>query len=93
MEVKNKLKITPNIKLFGTQNCHKTQYYMSFFDSIKMPYLFLNVSNSTNAEELRSLYVNRKLNFPTITIGAKKLRNPNDADLNKWISKLILNND
>ena len=52
---------------------------------------FLDVrSNIDYAEELRSLYENRKLNFPTITIGDKKLRNPTDKELNKWIEKLII---
>jgi len=34
------------------------------------------------------LYENEKLNFPTITIDDKKLRNPSDKDLQKWIDKL-----
>jgi len=53
-----------------------------------MGYNFLDVElNEANAEELRSLYENGKLNFPTITIGEKKLRNPSDTDLKKWIEK------
>ncbi|WP_375238445.1 hypothetical protein [Aurantibacter sp.] len=62
---------------------------MAFFDNIKTPYLFLDVSNENNTDELRRLYTNRRLNFPTITIGDKKLRNPNGTDLNKWITKSI----
>ena len=30
-----------------------------------------------------------KLNFPTITIGKKKLRNPYKEDIEKWLNKLI----
>ncbi len=44
--------------------------------------------NDVFAEELRSLYENRKLNFPTIIIDKKKLRNPSDNKLNKWLDKL-----
>lgn len=76
------------IKLYGTARCHKTQYYKRFLEDLEMGYNFLDVElNEANAEELRSLYENGKLNFPTITIGEKKLRNPSDTDLKKWIEK------
>lgn len=78
------------IKLFGAQRCHKTQYYKTFFETRNLDYVFLDVEENENfAEELRSLYEKRKLNFPTITIGKKKLRNPSDKDLEKWMYKLI----
>lgn len=80
------------IKLFGAERCHKTQYYKTFFETHNLDYIFLDVEeNEAFAEELRSLYENRKLNFPTITIGEKKLRNPTDNELYKWINKLIPN--
>lgn len=80
----------PQIKLYGANRCHKTQYYKQYFEDLNLKYLFLDVDlNKAFAEELRSLYENRKLNFPTITIGEKKLRNPSDSDLNKWIEKLM----
>ena len=70
------------IKLFGAERCHKTQYYKAFFETRDLDYKFLDVEvNEDFAEELRNLYENRKLNFPTITIGKKKLRNPSDKDL------------
>ena len=76
------------IKLYGTARCHKTQYYKRFLEDLGMGYNFLDVElNEANAEELRSLYENGKLNFPTITIGEKKLRNPSDTNLKKWINK------
>lgn len=78
------------IKLFGAERCHKTQYYKTFFETRNLEYTFLDVEeNDGYAEELRSLYENRKLNFPTITIDKKKLRNPLDKDLIKWLNKLI----
>ncbi len=80
----------PKIKLYGAEGCHKTQYYRLVLDKIGLPYDFLDVeANEAYAEELRGLYENRKLNFPTITIGKKKLRNPYREDLVKWINKLI----
>jgi len=82
--------MTPKIKLYGAERCHKTRYYKNYFTTIGLPYDFLDVEqNELHAEELRKLYENRKLNFPTITIGEKTLRNPSDKDLNKWIEKLV----
>ena len=40
-------------------------------------------------DEIGLPYTNRKLNFPTITIGDKKLRNPHKEDIIKWMNKLI----
>lgn len=77
------------IKLFGAQGCHKTQHYQLFLDTNNMDYLFLDVEKNIEYEmELRNLYVNKKLNFPTIVLNSKKLRNPSDDELIKWIDKL-----
>ena len=77
------------IKLFGVERCHKTQYYKTYLETRNLDYAFLDVEkNQENAEELRNLYENRKLNFPTITINSKNLRNPSDKELQKWIDKL-----
>lgn len=81
--------MTSKIKLYGTERCHKTQYYKRYLENLNLEYAFLDVeAHAKNAEELRRLYENRKLNFPTITIGEKKLRNPSDKDLNKWLETL-----
>jgi len=80
----------PKIKLYGADGCHKTHYYQLILDKTDLPYKFLDVeTNKGHAEELRGLYTNRKLNFPTITIGKKKLRNPSKEDIEKWLNKLI----
>ncbi len=84
------MKDIPKIKLYGASGCHKTRYYQLLLDETNLPYQFLNVeTNEDHAEELRGLYINNKLNFPTITIGKKRLRNPDKDDLIKWINKLI----
>ncbi|WP_237274403.1 glutaredoxin family protein [Tenacibaculum ovolyticum] len=78
------------IKLYGAERCHKTQYYKTFFKTRNLHYAFLDVEkNEIFAKELRDLYENRKLNFPTILIGKKKLRNPTEKELNKWLEKFI----
>lgn len=80
----------PIIKLYGANGCHKTNYYKNLLDKTGLSYHFLDVEvNKDHAEALRGLYKNRTLNFPTITIGKKKLRNPDKEELLKWISKLI----
>jgi predicted GNAT family acetyltransferase/glutaredoxin len=80
----------PTLKLYGADGCHKTNYYKLLLDKTALPYQFLEVEkNKDHAEELRNLYENRKLNFPTITIGKKKLRNPYKEDLEKWLNRLI----
>ena len=75
-----------SIKLYGAERCHKTQYYKTFFETRNLNYAFLDVEeNDKNSEELRNLYENRKLNFPTIIINSKKLRNPTLKAIQKWI--------
>ncbi len=77
------------IKLYGTERCHKTKHYQDFLNQKHLDFEFLDVeANENYAEELRALYANRKLNFPTITIGSKKLRNPSEIELIKWLNKL-----
>lgn len=77
------------IKLYGAQRCHKTRYYQAYLETRNISYAFLDVErNELFAEELRDLYENRRLNFPTITIGKKRLRNPTDKELSKWLEKL-----
>lgn len=77
------------IKLYGAAQCHKTQHYQKFLQDSGLDYSFLDVvTNEDNAKELRNLYTNKNLNFPTITLRSKKLRNPSDSELTKWIEKL-----
>jgi arsenate reductase-like glutaredoxin family protein len=85
-EAQNSLKI----KLYGTDRCHKTQFYINFLNETRLQFEFLDVEvNEDHANELRGLYENNTLNFPTITIGTKKLRNPHTNVLQKWLDKLI----
>ena len=76
----------PKIKIYGSADCHKTNYYKDFLDKKKQSYQFLDViQNDEAAKELRALYTTGKLNFPTITIGSKKLRNPSKLELEKYL--------
>ncbi len=74
------------IKLYGAADCHKTQYYQTYLSDKHIDYHFYDViKDEKAATELRSLYATGKLNFPTLTIGDKKLRNPSEPELYKWI--------
>lgn len=80
------------IRLYGAARCHKTQFYMDFFQNKKLDFTFLDVEESEEAaEELSNLYENRKLNFPTILIKDKKLRNPRTEEIEKWLAKKAIN--
>ena len=82
----------PTIKLYGAARCHKTHYYQLLLEDRGLAFEFLDVElDESHAEALRQLYENRKLNFPTITIGKKKLRNPSKETLIKWLDKLLPN--
>ncbi len=77
------------VRLYGAENCHKTQYYQSLLEERMISFEFLDVvKNEDNTVELRDLYLNGRLNFPTILIGEKKLRNPKDEELWQWLDKL-----
>jgi len=79
----------PEIKLYGAPDCHKTEYYKQLLDETALPYSFLDVVNNDEfAKELIGLYNSGKLNFPTITIGNKKLRNPSKESLISWLNLL-----
>ena len=81
--------MTSEIKLYGAEYCHKTQHYIRLFKTKMVSFKFLDVTeNQAHAEELKGLYQNNRLNFPTILIGDKKLRNPKDEELEKWLNKL-----
>ncbi|KIX21497.1 hypothetical protein SY27_07260 [Flavobacterium sp. 316] len=79
----------PIIKIYGANRCHKTQYYIHYFKSRNINFQFYDVEeNEFYADELRNLYENRKLNFPTIVIGTKRLRNPKETEIGKELQKL-----
>lgn len=74
--------------LYGSKNCHKTVHYQEFLMNKKVDFDFYDVvQNQERAKELRSLYKSGKLNFPTLLIKGKKLRNPQDEELEKWLIK------
>ena len=80
----------PNIRLYGAARYHKTQYYMEFMDGQSVPYVFRDVeAHKEYAQELRALCENGKLNFPTLLVGEKRLRNPSEKEMLKWIAPCL----
>lgn len=74
--------------LYGSANCHKTIHYQEFLSDKNVEFDFYDVvKDPEKAKELRSLYKSGKLNFPTIMLKGKKLRNPKDEELEKWLIK------
>lgn len=74
--------------LFGSITCHKTNYYKAFLELEKREFTFRDVLKYPEfADKLRNLYPNKYLHFPTILINEKRLRNPKDKDLLKWLNK------
>ncbi len=74
------------VKLFGHKECRKTKIYQSYLREKGIEFVFLDVhEDAAAADELRSLYLTGKLNFPTILVGSKKLRNPKFNELDKWL--------
>lgn len=74
------------IKLFGSKDCRKTKFYEDYLNEKGVQFVFVDVLVDTKgAAELRELYVTKKLNFPTLLVGAKKLRNPRLKDVDKWL--------
>ncbi|MGB5189773.1 glutaredoxin family protein, partial [Robiginitalea sp.] len=60
---------------------------MEFMDGQSVPYVFRDVeAHEEYAQELRALCENGKLNFPTLMVGEKCLRNPSEKEVRKWIA-------
>ncbi|MBL4706115.1 MAG: glutaredoxin family protein [Flavobacteriales bacterium] len=78
-----------HIILYGVDSCSKTRHYKQLLDGLGLSYSYRDVAQSdAAANELINLYRTRKLNFPTIMLGTKKLRNPSDFQLKTWLLKL-----
>ena len=77
------------IILYGAQRCSKTVYYQRLLQAMGISFDFRDVEKSESAAaELINLYETKRLNFPTLMLGKKKLRNPSAEVLKKWLGKL-----
>jgi arsenate reductase-like glutaredoxin family protein len=78
-----------NIILYGSEKCHKTKYYKSYLKEKGFSFLFKDVIVNTDfGLELKGMYETGKLNFPTLIVCSKKLRNPSNNVLDTWLNKI-----
>ena len=76
------------VQVYGAARCLKSLFYIDWLTKRKVPFTFYDVEeNNLFAAALRKLYKSGKLNFPTILVKDKKLRNPREHDLEKWLIK------
>ena len=77
-----------DVQVYGAERCHKTCFYLDLLKKENIKVDFFDVEkNQDAAQDLRNLYITGKLNFPTILIKGKKLRNPSSKELEKWLKK------
>lgn len=82
------MELNESVKIYGAERCHKSRYYCDYFKQRDISFAFYDVEkNEDFAKELRSLYDNGRLNFPTLVIDGKKMRNPSHQDLEKQLNK------
>ena len=76
-----------NVKLYGSKDCKKSRLYQDALTERKIDYVFLDVeANQDAASELRLLYSDGSLKFPTLLIGTLRLRNPSLRDLDRKLA-------
>jgi ribosomal protein S18 acetylase RimI-like enzyme len=77
-----------HVKLYGSNECHKTLAYKRHLEELGVDHKFLDVQvDAVAAEDLRSYYADRRLNYPTIAIGERRLRNPPLLELEKELRR------
>ncbi len=77
-----------DIRLYGAARCHKSRFYQKYLADKGICVKFLDVEKDrTAARELHGLYSSGKLNFPTLVIKGKKLRDPSMRELDRWLIK------
>lgn len=78
----------PAVVLYGAAGCHKTQFYQRYLKDRHIPFAFKDVrQDDLAAQQLKALYTSGRLNFPTLVVAGKKLRNPSTSQLEKWLIK------
>ena len=77
-----------HVTLYGSNECHKTLAYKRHLEGLGVGHEFLDVRlDAEAAEHLRSCYADRRLNYPTIVIGERRMRNPPLLKLEKELRR------
>lgn len=76
-----------HVKLFGSAHCGKSRYYENALKEREVDYNFLDVEAKADAaSELRQLYTDGDLKYPSLLIGTTLLRNPSLRDLDRKLA-------
>lgn len=74
----------PPVEFYGSDDCYKTRAYRQRLETLGVPYRFLDVKHDPDAaDRLRALYADKRLKYPTVVVGGRRLRNPTQTDLDK----------
>ena len=77
-----------NVKLYGAKRCEKSRLYEDALMARCVPYIFFDVeTNEEAANELRQLYTDRELKYPTLLIDGKRVRNPSMPELDRKLTR------
>ncbi len=76
-----------NVRLYGAKRCVKSRLYEEALNARGVSYTFLDVENDeAAANELRLLYADRDLKYPTFLIAGKRVRNPSMRELDRTLT-------
>ena len=75
------------VRVYGTKRCHKSRFYEDALAEREVDYCLRDVEADPDAaEELKLLFPNGALNFPTLLIQGKRVRNPSERDLDRALA-------
>lgn len=69
------------VALYGSGNCHKTNFYREKLDGWGVPFHFYDITNDVEAASTVRAQYNGKLHFPVMNVKEKWLRNPTEKEL------------
>lgn len=76
------------VKLYGSGDCHKTLVYKRHLESLGVTFEFLDVHlDAQAAEDLSNSNADRRLSYPMMVVGGRRLRNPPLAKLDKELRR------
>ena len=75
------------VRVFGARRCHKSRFYEDALCDRGVAYILRDVEEDEDATaELRLLYADGGLKFPTLLIRGKRVRNPTLRDLDRQLA-------
>ncbi len=76
-----------HVRVYGAKRCHKSRLYENALTERGVPHILRDVEEDDEAaRELRLLYPDGALKFPTLLIKGKRVRNPSLRDLDRVLA-------